>query len=120
MPSEIVKMAKENNVTTVAITDHDTIEGIEEAIEAGTKLGIEIIPGIELNAKVPKEKMHIVGYFIDINNKEFLKKMTELKKIGEDRNQQFIEEFNKKGIAITLEQVKKICNRKCCGKATLC
>ena len=46
-------MAKENNVTTVAITDHDTIEGIEEAIEAGTKLGIEIIPGIELNAKVP-------------------------------------------------------------------
>lgn len=107
MPSKIVKMAKENNVTTVAITDHDTIEGIEEAIEAGTKLGIEIIPGIELNAKVPKGKMHIVGYFFDINNKEFLKKMAELKKDREDRNQQFIEEFNKKGIAITLEQVKK-------------
>ena len=54
MPSEIVKMAKENNVTTVAITDHDTIEGIEEAIEAGTKLGIEIIPGIEKDDRIKK------------------------------------------------------------------
>ena len=106
-PSEVIQLAKDNNVTTIAITDHDTTEGIEEALEAGKKLGIEVIPGIELNAKVEKGKMHIVGYFININDKDFLKSMEDLKKDRKERNKKFIEEFNKKGIHITLEQVKK-------------
>lgn len=69
-PKEIIKMAKELGITTIAITDHDMIEGIKTLTEEDLE-GIEFIPGVEMTAKVPKARMHILGYGIDIEN-EFL------------------------------------------------
>ena len=106
-PSKILDKAKKHGVDTVSITDHDTIDGIKEAIDYSKKININFIPGIELDAYVPKGKMHILGYYFDINNTNFILSMESFKKEREYRNNKFIQEFNKQGIDITIEDIKK-------------
>lgn len=81
-PKELIRYAIDKKVGTLAITDHDTIEGIKQ-IDRNDALilesGIKIIDGIELSAKVDKGSMHILGYNIDINNKELNDKIAILK-----------------------------------------
>ncbi|WBW96002.1 PHP domain-containing protein [Oceanirhabdus sp. W0125-5] len=62
-PTELVNRAKNKEIDIIAITDHDTVEGIEEAIEAAKKLNIKVIPGIELSTTYNGENIHIIGYF---------------------------------------------------------
>lgn len=66
-PSEIVKMSKEMGLTTIAITDHDIINGVKTLTDDELE-GIELVSGVELSAKVEKGRMHILGYGIDLDN----------------------------------------------------
>lgn len=77
-PDELIRLAIKRNIGTIAITDHDTIEGIKRINKSQYK-NINIVNGIELSAKVPKGRMHILGYNIDLNSKELTDKMSELK-----------------------------------------
>lgn len=81
-PQELIQLAVDKNIGVLAITDHDTLEGIK-TVDRSDKFivdnGIRIINGIELSAKVTKGRMHILGYNIDINNELLNKKMLELK-----------------------------------------
>lgn len=106
-PTNVVKLASKLNVDTIAIADHDTVEGLDEAIIQGKKSNVEIIPAIELNAKVPKGKMHILGYFMDYKSPTFIEKMIQLKQDRDNRNEEFIKAFNDLDINITMSQVKK-------------
>lgn len=69
-PKELVIKAQACNVGIIAITDHDTTEGIKEAELVGSQLGIKIIPGIELSTMHNKENIHILGYFRDHSYKD--------------------------------------------------
>ena len=62
-PSELVKTAHLNGVKIMALTDHDTLKGLDEAILEGLRLGIKVIPGIELSTLHNGESVHILGYF---------------------------------------------------------
>lgn len=106
-PLEILEKAKSLNIDTISITDHDTTDGIEEAIEYSKKININFIPGIELDAHVSRGKMHILGYYFDINDTNLLSSMQSFKKDREDRNNKFIQEFNKQGINVTIEDINK-------------
>lgn len=77
-PDELIKLAIANNIGTLAITDHDTLKGIQSVDKSKYK-DIRIINGIELSAKVDKGRMHILGYGIDINDRTLNEKMIELK-----------------------------------------
>ncbi len=72
-PEEAVRYAKEKGLSKISITDHDGVFGIPEALEAGRKYGIEVIPGIELSAEADGKGVHILGYFIDHENRELIK-----------------------------------------------
>ena len=81
-PKELIELAIKNNIGTLAITDHDTIEGIKKVDYNDPPIvdsGIKVIKGIELSAKVDKGQMHIVGFDIDIKNKELNDKMSVLR-----------------------------------------
>lgn len=81
-PNELIKLAIENRIGTLAITDHDTIQGIKKVNRNDSLIidsGINIINGIELSAKTNKGKMHILGYDFDINDKTLNDKIIELK-----------------------------------------
>lgn len=108
-PSKVVRLAKENNIDVVAITDHDSTQGVAEAIEEGKKLGVKVIPGIEFSAYDPDcKKTHILGYNIDYLNPEFQKIYQEFISDVEKRNEVFIETFNSIDINITMDDIKAI------------
>lgn len=77
-PSELLILAKEKGIEYFAITDHDDIEGSKKLIESNHD-GIKVYSGVELNAKVDKGQMHILGYNIDLYNKELNNRLKELK-----------------------------------------
>lgn len=104
-PADVVALAKEASLSAIAITDHDTVLGYEEAAQAGEKLGIEVFPGIELSTKY-KSAAHVLGYFIDVDNKELKK---ELKGIVDDRdirNEKTVALMRQDGISITYDEMK--------------
>lgn len=77
-PDELIKLAIEKNIGTMAITDHDTLNGIK-SVDKSKYPNINIINGIELSAKADKGRMHILGYGIDLDSKILNDKMSELK-----------------------------------------
>ncbi len=63
--SDVMTFAKEAGVTALAITDHDIVDGIPEAIAAGALLNIEVIPGVEISSRQGESELHILGYFFN-------------------------------------------------------
>ncbi|NSW91485.1 MAG: PHP domain-containing protein [Firmicutes bacterium] len=105
-PAELVRHAKASGLAAIALTDHDTVDGIEEAIEEGENIGIEVLPGIEIGVDFRRE-MHILGYFKDKNYMNIADKISFLKKNREERNNKTIEKLNEMGFYITIDDVQK-------------
>lgn len=109
-PDELINLAIENGIETMAITDHDTIEGVK-TVDKSKYPDIEIINGIELSAKVEKGRMHILGYDIDLENKNLNKKMTELKDNSIDSLLSTMEQIKRDyGIRFNYEDIKEMIN----------
>ena len=107
-PSELVRHAKGNGLAAIALTDHDTVDGVEEALEEGTKIGIEVIPGIELSVDYQPE-MHMLGYFLNLNEYTNIRQQLGLIRQGrDDRNRKIINRLNELGINITYDEVKNV------------
>lgn len=101
---EIIEMAQKNKIKSIAITDHDTVLSVKEAINVGNLYGIEVIPGIEISAEYV-EDMHILGYYIDYNNKSLLQYSKMMQENRDLRNKKIIEQFNRMGIDLTYDEV---------------
>ena len=107
-PAEVVRLAKEGGLTAMALTDHDTVDGLPEAVAAGESLGVEIIPGVEISAQFPGGTMHILGLFVDYHNGLLDQRLAVLKQARLDRNPQIISKLNALGIPITMARVEEI------------
>lgn len=105
-PKELVRHAKENGLYAIALTDHDTTDGVEEAVSEGKRIGIKVLPGIEISVKSETET-HILGYSIDIYNKNLLDALSRVKKLRLERTKKSVERLNELGIKITYDDVKK-------------
>lgn len=105
-PSEVVQLAAQKGLKAIALTDHDTIDGLPEAQNAAARLPIEVIPGIELSCVYHKEEIHILGFFVDPADPYFGAEINKLKKIREKRNKEMIRRFQTAGINITMEDVQ--------------
>jgi len=112
-PTEVVRRAHKNNVKYLAITDHDTLTGLNEAIEESIKYDITLIPGIELSTQHNNESIHILGFFKDdtFKNEELIKELTKIKNHRIIRAKTIIhklkEEFN---IEVSFEKILKDAN----------
>ncbi|MCH8928630.1 MAG: PHP domain-containing protein [Candidatus Marinimicrobia bacterium] len=107
-PKDLVKLAKSEGIEAIAITDHDTIEGLPEALEAGEKMGVEVIPGVEISIDHQPGSMHVLGLFLDIENEKLKEYLTDLQTSRSSRNPRIIEKLNELGLSITMEEVEKI------------
>ncbi|MGB7060818.1 MAG: PHP domain-containing protein, partial [Candidatus Zixiibacteriota bacterium] len=74
-PEQVVEFAKEAGLSAISITDHDTINGYLAAKEKAGELDIELIPAVELSVSSGDDDFHLLGYLIDCENPEFLKKI---------------------------------------------
>ena len=104
-PSEIVRYAKGKGLQAIAITDHDTVDGCEEGLLEGEKIGIEVIPGIEISAEHSPGSMHILGFFLDIHHPFLNERLEYLQMARAERNPKIVEKLNRLGIDITFEEV---------------
>jgi len=107
-PSEIVRLAKAKGLQAIAITDHDTIEGLEEGLSEGKRIGFEVIPGIEISAAHSPGSMHLLGFFLDIHHPLLNERLGYLQRARAERNPKIAEKLNQLGIDLTYEEVLKV------------
>ncbi|MBI4224825.1 MAG: PHP domain-containing protein [Candidatus Sungbacteria bacterium] len=104
-PAEIVRMAAERGVVTIAMTDHDTVAGVAEAVAAGGESGVRVIPGIEMS--VEEHGLHILGYGIDCANEKLLHSLEESKQGRIAGAQQMVKNLQQAGFVVTWDDVQK-------------
>ena len=107
-PNDLVILAKEHGIEAIAITDHDTVEGIPEAIAAGEREGVEIIPGLELSVEHNPGSMHVLGLLIDNKNDQLNESLREIQLSRSTRNPKIIEKLNEFGLNLSIEEVEEI------------
>lgn len=107
-PNDLVILAKKHGIEAIAITDHDTVEGIPEALAAGEREGIEVIPGFELSVEHNPGSMHILGLLIDHENEQLNESLREIQASRATRNPKIIEKLNEFGLNVSMEEVEKI------------
>ena len=104
-PAANVQMAFDAGLGAIAITDHDTVSGVAEALLAGRELGIEVVPGVEISTVANGQDIHVLGYYIDINNEQFLQRLASLRETRDTRNNMIIERLQQLGLDITMAEV---------------
>lgn len=107
-PHDVVKKAADLDIEYLAITDHDNVNGLDEASQAGEQYGVKIISGVEISVEFSPGTMHVCGYFIDINNKVLNEKLEFVQKARRERNPKIIRRLNKLGMDINLKEVQKV------------
>ena len=115
-PSEVVEEAKRAGLSAIALSDHDTVDGVREAVETGKKLGVEVIPAIEFSV-LSKTETHILGYFIDIENPDLLQMLREVVDLRIERNYVTVQRLNELGFDITIEEVRALAPNNFVGRA---
>jgi len=106
-PQELIKLAQEKGIRILGITDHDEIAGIEEAIEFASKVGIEIVPGVELSTIYDEIDVHILGYMIDYKSRELKDFLQYIKDVRGKRAYKILEKLKEFNIDIPLNILKK-------------
>jgi predicted metal-dependent phosphoesterase TrpH len=105
-PKDLVSLAVKVGLDVIAITDHDTIGGIEPALAAAEAFpSLMVIPGVEINTDVPHGEVHILGYFIDFTDQKLEVALQRLRDSREGRAQQMIDKLSKLGVNIELQRV---------------
>lgn len=108
-PEQVLWWARKKKLKAISITDHDTINGVAEAISINKQnKDLEIVPGIELNSYFDKEEVHVLGYYIDYTNVAFLNKLKEIQESRYNRAIKIIKKLNDMNINISFEQVLSI------------
>ena len=118
-PEEVAKCAGERGLSAIAICDHDCVDGIAPCTDAGSPLGIEVIPGIELTVEKQDAEIHILGYFIDWKTEWFRKRLKDMQEARIERIRKMVEKLNAAGIDVKAEDVFKLAGRGTVGRLHL-
>lgn len=104
-PKKLIDLAVQKNIELLSITDHDSVNGIKEAAKYAAKCGIEIIPGVEISTDITDTEVHILGYFIDPENKELEHYLSFFREERYKRAIRIVEKLNVLGLQITMDDV---------------
>jgi len=103
--------AVKRSITAIALTDHDTLGGLDEAAKAAAERGIRFIPGIELQIVWPQDtggEFHLLGLGITNPSQSFIAAVAELARRRENRNQEMLEKMNEAGINVSAEEIRAL------------
>lgn len=110
-PREVVRLAKEAGLAGVAITDHDTMDGLPEAREEGAKLGVIVVPGVEISTALDGKDIHVLGYFADDADPVFRSRLSSQREVRGRRNAMILDKLAELGIFIAMEEVEAVAAR---------
>lgn len=106
-PAELVAYALKKGLSAMALTDHDTVSGVEEALQAAKGTGLCLIPGVELSAEYCGREIHILGLCLDYHSEDFAAYLENVQKIREERNEKMAERLTAHRLPITVEEMKE-------------
>ncbi|PIR70632.1 MAG: phosphatase [Candidatus Niyogibacteria bacterium CG10_big_fil_rev_8_21_14_0_10_42_19] len=109
-PRELVEMSKNSGLETIAVTDHDTVAGLNEAVSAGKELGLKVIPGIEITSKHEDKEIHILGYGINFEGDKVKKLLVDFKLDRIRRAREMVIRLKKQGFDIEFGDVLREAN----------
>ena len=115
-PAELVQMAADRKLRGIALTDHDTVEGVQEAIDHGRNVGIPVVSGIEISTVHRQYSLHILGYGIDPNNRKLLDWLAGLQQGRTERNRKILKKLSGMGISITDQELQQVSGRGQAGR----
>lgn len=104
-PSQVAELAIEAGLSAIALTDHDTVDGVAEIMDFTKDKPLTVIPGIELSAYYNNREVHILGYYMDYENPELEKELLEMKKAREGRNLKMVAMMQADGLPVTMEKL---------------
>ena len=108
-PSQLINLLVQRGLQTVAITDHDSTEGLAEAFETAKSFPkLSIIPGIELSTDVPGSEIHVLGYFIRYNDPQFQETLVHFRQGRRRRAQGMVEKLAELGVEIEWQRVQEL------------
>jgi predicted metal-dependent phosphoesterase TrpH len=104
-PRAIVDLARKTGLQAIALTDHDTVAGVAEALAYGREAGVEVIPGIEISSWLDNIPLHILGYRFRHNDSGLLQRLLRLQEGRHIRNEQILSKLNHLGIDLTMAEL---------------
>ncbi len=107
-PGEVVAMSRAAGLRAIAITDHDTVDGLVEANEAATGTELEVIPGVEISTEVAQAEIHILGYFVNYSDAKFAARLAEFRNSRVERARVMLARLDALGISLSWEQVREL------------
>lgn len=115
-PAEIISMAHKADVRALAITDHDILSGLPEAVEAARPLGIEVIPGVEISSRFDDDELHILGYYLDPADATLQGRLATLRESRHRRNPLIVERLRDLGVSLTHDEVRELAGTDAVGR----
>ena len=115
-PERVVEEAVKQKFCAIGITDHDTVNGINRAMQSSQEYDLEIIPGVELSTDENGKEIHILGYLINWENKEFLDRLSFLRDERLKRAKQIIDKLLNLGVEINFDRVLEIAGQGAVGR----
>lgn len=107
-PGDLVRLAVSRGLTILAVTDHDSTEGIAEALAtAAQHQGFTLVPGIEMSTDIPGDEIHVLGYLIDYQDADFQSMLTSLRTARRDRGRMMVEKLHSMGVDIPWKSVEE-------------
>jgi predicted metal-dependent phosphoesterase TrpH len=109
-PGDLVRLAAVLGLGGIALTDHDSTEGVDEAIAAGERVGLNVIPGIEVNTDLPKGQgeAHLLGYFVAREEPAFQETLRFLREARAQRGQRIVANLRAAGVEIDWDRVRDL------------
>lgn len=105
-PAELIEKASGVGLRAVAITDHDTVEGVEEGRKAGKRWGVEVLSGVELSTRTEGEEIHLLGYGFDLSSDALRQMLRRLERDREERARAIVDRLREQGVTISYEAVR--------------
>ena len=105
-PTELVRLAVRKRLTAISLTDHDTMDGTPEALQAGVEVGLEVLPGLEISAVHGQTYLHILGYGMEMDDPGLVAGLARLQAARDERNAKIVQKIVELGFPITLEEVQ--------------
>jgi len=114
-PAAVVALARARGLRTIAITDHDSVEGVAEALAAAGH-GLEVIPGVEINTDIPHAEVHILGYYVDDRHAELQDVLQRLRDFRRDRARRMVEKLARLGLPLDWNRVVALAGEGALGR----
>ncbi len=115
-PTQLIQRGARLGLKVMAITDHDTVAGVAEGQAAGAAVGVEVIPGVEINTDVPHAEVHVLGYFVDPNHAELNEKLALIREGRIGRAKRMAEVLTSMGAPVDFQRILEIAGEGSVGR----